>query len=55
MGLFLVIATAFTFFGPVTLEKADKLDGKHDGNFTAENYHAALEPIELVDYSKLND
>lgn len=55
MGLFLVILGAFTFFGPVTLEKADKLDGAHDGHFTAENYKAALEPIEPLDYSKLND
>lgn len=48
MGLFLVILGSAVFFGPVTLEKADKLDGVHDGKLTVENYVEALEPIEYV-------
>lgn len=55
MGLFIVIAAAFTFFGPVTLEKADKLDGAKDGHFEYSNYIEALSPVEPLDYSKLND
>ena len=45
MGLFLVLLGSFTFFGPVTLDKADKLDGVRDYNFTYENYVEALKPI----------
>lgn len=52
MGLFLVIVGAWTFFGPVTLEEAKDICA---GPITAECYIEALEPIEPVDYSKMND
>lgn len=43
--MFLVLASMWVFFGPVTMDRADKLDGVRDYNFTTENYVKALEPI----------
>ncbi len=54
MGLFLVILGVFTFFGPVTLEKADKLDGVRDTKFTLENYKEALKPIKSANHNRYN-
>ncbi len=53
MGLFIVIVGAFTFFGPVTLEKA--YDICEPNPITKECYVEALQPITALDPAKLND
>lgn len=53
MGFFLVAAGIWTFFAPVTLEKAQ--DICEPDPITKECYVEALQPITTVDYEKLNN
>lgn len=52
MGLFLVIAGAWTFFGPVTLEKAQ--DVCEPNLITKECYVEALKPITTANHTNYN-
>lgn len=52
-GEFIVWAAIWTFFAPVTLGQAQ--DICEPNVITKECYIEALQPIEKLDYSKLND
>ena len=55
MGLFAIALLTLVHLGPVTLEKADRLDGVNDNKLTVENYVEALKPFEPVKSTDLNE